>query len=277
MPPKDWKTREQLAILSQVHTNTVSTWLNNNKEKYRDNLEHFKTNIANKEKNKWFINPEEFFKSYPKRITYDHPENINEPSTAQTPLNSLDSTAKDQTTLNSKEGQGILVSSKDLEIAHNVRDAFGKIGYVIEPKRPYYRRVVFWLILIIIAFIVFFVFAYFEHKNVVINQTNKTAESYKTLILSKEDRHKAKISALETLYKEKLSYLEQLNKKNLEIKEKDVELAKSELEKINNINQQQKKQLSETQAEVSKLQSSIEKLKIDEQSSSDITAASTTE
>ena len=90
MPPKDWKTREQLAILSQVHTNTVSTWLNENKEKNKENLEYFKLNVANKEKNKWFINPEEFYKSYPKRVSYEREETIKEPSSVWL---SLDETA----------------------------------------------------------------------------------------------------------------------------------------------------------------------------------------
>jgi hypothetical protein len=276
MPPKDWKTREQLAILSQVHTNTVSTWLNDNKEKYSDNLEHFKVNIANKEKNKWFINPEEFYKSYPKKITYEHQEHIEESSSAHSPLNSLHNSAKEHTA-SDREGQGSLISSKDLEIAHNVRDAFGKIGYVIEPKRPFYRRVAFWLILVIIALIIFFIFAYFEHKNAIIVQKNQTAESYKALISSKEEQHKTKIVSLETQYKDKLLYMDQLNKKDLEIKLKEVELIKSELEKTKNLNQLQQKQLSESKIEISKLQASIVKLDPQEHTSSDISTTEITE
>jgi len=277
MPPKEWKTREELAILSQVHTNTVSTWLNDNKEKYKSNLEQFKNDIANKEKNKWFINPKEFFKSYPKKITYDHSENFKEFSSNHPPLNALHTSSKEQAKLDSEEGQGILVSSNDLAIAHNVRDAFGKIGYVIEPRKPYYHRAALWLILFIIALIVLFVFAYFEHKTAIIEQKKQIGESYKALISSREEQYNAKINALEIQYQEKLSYQAQLNQKDLQLKLKDVELVKSELDKSKILTQQQKSQLAETKREISKLNEELSKLKLQEEPSSDISTTISTQ
>jgi len=252
LPPDNWKSIDELIKVSNIHRNTATKWL----KKKQDECEpiDFKNNIAQKDKGKWFLNPEEFHKDYHQYvIPVDNDSFKNEENTN---FSSSRGGEFGQTSTHETYKPMIQSHLTPISIPQN---------YVMVRKRSFYLLPIFWTAIVALVIIITLIIASYLYRKEIIRNNDHilstVKQNYESKIESLNDYATKKIADVKTNTTEQINVIKESGQKvEVSLKERITELKQQIKSKENIIDEIKKSSILKEKSYDNKINNLREKL-----------------